>query len=200
MNLAALTATQRSNFRHLTLDIMWWGILAGSTISFISVYLVRLGATTFHLGLLAAGPALVNLLISIPAGNWLKKRDLNKTTFLTSLLFRGGYLVLIFLPNLLPTASSQIWTVIIIYLVTAIPGTALAIGFNALFADLVDPDWRPYLVGRRNAVLALSITVTSLVVGTILEQVAFPLNYHCDSLHFSSDGSGDASSGGEPRL
>jgi len=156
---------------------MWWGVLAGSTIAFISVYLVRLGATTYHLGLLAAGPALVNLLISIPAGNWLKKQDLNKSTFLTSLLFRAGYLVLIFLPNLLPTAPSQIWTVIIIYLVTAIPGTALAISFNALFADLVEPDWRPYLVGRRNAVLALSITVTSLVVGTILEQVAFPLNY-----------------------
>ncbi len=177
MNLAALTATQRSNFRHLTLDIMWWGVLAGSTIAFISVYLVRLGATTYHLGLLAAGPALVNLLISIPAGNWLKKRNLNKTTFLTSLLFRGGYLILIFLPNLLPTASSQVWTVIIIYLVTAIPGTALAIGFNALFADLVEPDWRPYVVGRRNAVLALSITMTSLIVGTILEQTAFPLNY-----------------------
>jgi predicted MFS family arabinose efflux permease len=177
MNLAALTATQRSNFRHLTLDIMWWGVLAGSTIAFISVYLVRLGATTYHLGLLAAGPALVNLLISIPAGNWLKKRNLNKTTFLTSLLFRGGYLILIFLPNLLPTASSQVWTVIIIYLVTAIPGTALAIGFNALFADLVEPDWRPYVVGRRNAVLALSITMTSLVVGTILEQTAFPQNY-----------------------
>jgi len=174
---AALTIKQRDNFRHFYLDIMWWGVLAGSTIAFVSVYLVRLGATTFHLALLAAGPALVNLFISIPTGHWLKNRDLNKVTFYTSLFFRGGYLVLIFLPNLLPTASSQIWTVILTYLVAAVPGTALAISFNALFADLVEPDWRPYVVGRRNAILALSITVTSLVVGTILEQVTFPFSY-----------------------
>lgn len=177
MVTASLTTKQKLNFRHFYLDIMWWGVLAGSTIAFVSVYLVRLGATTFHLALLAAGPAVVNLLISIPAGHWLKQRNLNNVTFYTSLLFRAGYLVLIFLPNLLPSASTQIWTVILTYLITAIPGTALAISFNALFADLVEPDWRPHVVGRRNAILALSITLTSFLVGYILEQIAFPLNY-----------------------
>ena len=177
LNPASLTAKQQHNFRHFYLDILWWGVLAGSTIAFVSVYLVRLGATTFHLALLAAGPALVNLLISIPAGHWLKNRNLNKATFQTSLWFRGGYLVLIFLPNLLPTNTGQIWTVILTYLAAAIPGTVLAISFNALFADLVEPDWRPYVVGRRNAILALSITVTSLLVGTTLEHVVFPISY-----------------------
>lgn len=177
MSTATLTTRQQFNFRHFYLDIMWWGVLAGSTIAFVSVYLVRLGATTFHLALLAAGPAVVNLLISIPIGHWLKNRDLNKVTFYTSLFFRGGYLILIFLPNLLPSSSYQIWTVILTYLIAAVPGTALAIGFNALFADLVEPEWRPTVVGRRNAILALSITITSFVVGYLLEQVAFPLNY-----------------------
>jgi len=177
MKPAPMTAVQRQNFRHFYLDILWWGILAGSTIAFVSVYLVRLGATTFQLALLAAGPALINLFFSIPAGHWLKSRNLNKVTPWTSVLFRGGYLVLIFLPNWLPSTQGQIWTVILIYLITAIPGTILAISFNALFADLVEPAWRPYVVGRRNAILALSITLTSLIVGYLLEQIAFPFNY-----------------------
>ena len=177
MKAASMTIVQRQNFRHFYLDILWWGILAGSTIAFVSVYLVRLGASTFQLALLAAGPALINLFFSIPAGHWLKNRDLKKTTFWTSILFRGEYLLLIFLPNLLPSESIQIWTVILIYLIAAIPGTILAISFNALFAELVEPAWRPYVVGRRNAVLALSITVTSLVVSYLLEEIAFPLNY-----------------------
>ena len=129
-----MTVVQRQNFRHLYLDILWWGILAGSTIALVSVYLVRLGASTFQLALLAAGPALINLFFSIPAGHWLKNRDLRITTFWTSILFRGGYLLLIFLPNLLPSQSSQLWTVILVYLIAAIPGTILAISFNALFA------------------------------------------------------------------
>jgi len=177
MQAASMTVVQRQNFRHLYLDILWWGILAGSTIALVSVYLVRLGASTFQLALLAAGPALINLFFSIPAGHWLKNRDLRITTFWTSILFRGGYLLLIFLPNLLPSQSSQLWTVILVYLIAAIPGTILAISFNALFAELVEPAWRPYVVGRRNAILALSITVTSLVVSYLLEEISFPLNY-----------------------
>ena len=177
MKAESMTAVQRQNFRHFYLDILWWGILAGSTIAFVSVYLVRLGASTFQLGLLAAGPALINLLFSIPAGHWLRSRDLKKVTFWTSILFRGGYLLLIFLPNLLPSSTAQIWTILMIYLVTAIPGTILAISFNALFAELVEPEWRSFVVGRRNAILALSITVTSLGVGYLLEAIAFPLNY-----------------------
>jgi MFS family permease len=177
MTTAALTAVQRHNFRQYYQDILWWGVLAGSTIAFVAVYLVRLGASTFQLALLAAGPAVVNLFFAIPAGHWLKSRDLRKTTFWASLFFRGGYLLLVFLPLVFPHHQAQIWVVILIYLLAAVPGTVLAISFNALFAELVSPDWRPYVVGRRNALLSLSITVTSLGVGAILDRVMFPLGY-----------------------
>jgi MFS family permease len=58
-----------------------------------------------------------------------------------------------------------------------IPGTALSVGFNALFAEAVPTDWRGHVTGIRNAVLAVAFIVATLISGQILARVAFPLNY-----------------------
>lgn len=171
-----LSALQRYNYKHLNADIFWWGLLAGSTIAFISVYLARLGATAFQLALLAAGPAVVNLLFSLPAGHWMRGRDLRRTTLVSSILFRLGYMLVIFLPRFFDS-TEQVWAVIVIYLLAALPGAVLAISFNAMFAELVVPEHRAMVVGRRSALLSISLTATSLLVAWMLDTITYPLNY-----------------------
>jgi MFS family permease len=165
-----------ANFRHLYADILWFGVVAGSTASFLSVYAARLGATSFQIGLLTAGPALVNLIFSLPTGRWLERRPLIRATFRASLWHRMGYLALIPLPWLFATAG-QVWSLLLTILLMSLPGTLLAIAFNAMFADVVPPDWRAHVVGRRQALLAISTTVATLACGQLLDRIAFPLNY-----------------------
>ncbi|MEK7786725.1 MAG: hypothetical protein AAB658_15045, partial [Chloroflexota bacterium] len=98
----------RSNFRNLYADIFWFGVLAGSVIAFLSVYAARIQATSFQISLLTGGPAVVNLLVSLPAARWLENRSLVKTTFNTAIWNRIGYWLLIPLPWLLP-AAGQVW-------------------------------------------------------------------------------------------
>lgn len=175
MTAAALTK-QQHNFKHLYHDVFWWGILAGSTVSFISIYLTRLSATSIQLGLLTAGPAVVNLFIAMPVGHWLKSHALIKTSFKYSIIFHLGYLLLIALPWFF-TDRIQIWVILLIYLIAAIPGTVLTISYNAMFADLVAPEWRPTVVGRQMALVSLSMTLTSLGSGYLLDHLLFPHNY-----------------------
>ena len=59
----------------------------------------------------------------------------------------------------------------------SIPGTLLAICFNAMFADVVPAEIRGEVVGKRNALLAVSMTITTLVCGQLLDRIAFPFNY-----------------------
>lgn len=180
--LASLRATQsapaelRRNFTHLTFDIGWYGVLSGSAIAFLAVYAARLGANAFQLGLLSAGPAIVNLFFTLPAGRWLETRPLKPAVFWSSVLHRFFYLFLIFLPWLL-LPYVQLWVIIFITLVMSIPGTALAVGFNALFADAVPPEWRGHVVGVRNAVLSLTFIATSLLCGQLLDSLQFPQGY-----------------------
>ncbi|GAB4581105.1 MAG: MFS transporter [Anaerolineales bacterium] len=173
---SAFPAQHRANFLHLYLDIAWFGILNASTLSFISVYIIRIGASAFQVGLLSAIPAILAIGLSIPAGWWLRGQAVDRATFWTSVFFRMFYVFWIPLP-LLFAEPVQIWFVLGITFLMSFPGTALAVGFNALFADAVPPEWRGQVVGIRNALLAVTFIVTSLICGVILDQAPFPLNY-----------------------
>ncbi|UCC88780.1 MAG: MFS transporter [Anaerolineales bacterium] len=166
----------RSNFIHLYLDIAWFGILSGSSMAFVAVYAARQGASAFQIGLLSAGPAIVNLMSALPAARWLKKQPIGPAVFWASVLHRVFYLPWLALPILL-SPQGQIWTLIGLILLMSIPGIALGIGFNALFADVVPTDWRGHVAGVRNGLLAITFIVTSLACGYILNHFPFPANY-----------------------
>lgn len=171
-----LPAEHRANFIHLYLDIAWFGVLSGSAIAFLSIFAARQGADGFQLGLLSAAPAVVNLAVTLPAGQWLQKRPLSRAVFWMSFWHRLVYLPLIFLP-LLGRTSFQIWALIGLVLLMSLPGTVLAVGFNALFAAAVPPEWRSHVTGRRNALLAVCYMAASLVSGQLLDRLPFPLGY-----------------------
>lgn len=169
-------AEHRANFNNLIYDIAWFGVLNGSAIAFVAVYATRLGASAFQLSLLSATPAVVNLLFALPAGRWLQDLPVSRATFFASLAHRWFYLTWVFLP-LLFTAQGQVWALVLITVLMSIPGTALAIGFNGMFAAAVPAEWRGHIVGVRNAAYALTSIVVTLVCGRLLDVLPFPTGY-----------------------
>lgn len=167
---------QRANFHRLYADIFWFGVLSGSTLAFLTVYVARLGGNSLQVGLITAIPGLVNLLFSMPFGVWLQGKPLLPATVSSLFFHRLGYLVLVFLPWLFPPRS-EIWAIIVITLLMYIPGTLQAIAFNALFAEVVPPEWRAEVVGKRFAIQSFSLSAASLLCGQLLDRVTFPLNY-----------------------
>jgi MFS family permease len=166
----------RRNFNHLILDIAWFGVLNGSAVAFVAVYATRLGASAFQLGLLNAMPAVVNLLFALPAGRWLQARPISRATFYSSVIHRWFYLVWVFLPFFFGPME-QVWLLVLLTVLMSIPGTALAIGFNGLFAATVPPEWRAQVVGVRNAAYALTSIVVTLIAGWLLNAMPFPVGY-----------------------
>ena len=169
-------AELRSNFRHLYLDILWYGVLAGSAISFLTVYATRIGANSLEIGMLTAGPAIINLMFTLPTGRWLETRPIGPAVFWSSVFHRFFYLIWVAIPWLL-LPHVQLSLFVVITLLMTIPGTVLAVGFNALFADSVPAEWRGHVTGVRNAVLSVSFIVASLASGLILEKAPFPTGY-----------------------
>lgn len=175
-NPSDVPAELRKNFRHLYLDMAWFAILSGSSMSFLAVYAARLGANPLQIGLLGAMPAVINLLFAIPASQWLQKRAIGKAVFWTSICYRLGYLFMIILPWFFDD-HQQIWVLVFLSLLMGVPGTALAVGFNALFADAVPAQWRAHVAGTRNVVLSIVYVITSVVCGAILTKLPFPSGY-----------------------
>jgi len=164
------------NFIHLYIEIGWFGILSGSSINFLSVYAARLGATSMQIGVLSSIAAAVSLLLTIPAGRWLETQNINKAVFQASIWYRLGYLLWVPLPWIF-NQTGQIWALIAITLLMAIPLTPLTVGFNALFAAAVPEEWRAHVAGIRNTVYAITFIVSSLGSGILLERLSFPEGY-----------------------
>jgi MFS family permease len=165
-----------ANFLHLYFDIAWFGILSGSAVNFLNVYAARLGASGLQIGLIAAASAVVSLFMAIPAASWIEKRNINRAVFWSSIFYRLGYALWIPLP-LIADPQLQIWALIAITFLMAIPLTPLGVGFNALFAEAVPIDYRAHVAGMRNVVFALSYMTSSLISGYLLENLSFAVGY-----------------------
>ena len=129
-------AEHRANIRHVYLEIIWFAVLNSSTISFLGVYMARLGATTAQVGLLSALPAVMNLLLTLPVGIWVQRFPVMRITPRLTALTRAFYLLFIPLPWLFKD-STQIWVIIAIVLLMNISGTAWAVLINAFIGEVI---------------------------------------------------------------
>jgi MFS family permease len=166
----------RSNFSHLYLDIAWFGVLSGTSINFLNIYATRLGASGLQIGLLTAMSAIVPLFLAIPAGHWIERQNTGRAVFWSSILFRVGYALWIPLPWLF-NSQGQIWALIILAFLMAIPLTPLGVGFNALFAEAVPDQYRAHVAGTRNMTFAIAYMLTSFGIGYLLQHSHFPTGY-----------------------
>jgi len=164
------------NFFLLYCDVAFWGILNGTTLTFLSVYAARQGATGTQIGLIGAIPATVVLLLALPTGNWLERKPIHKTVVWTSIASRFFYLLLVPLPFLFKS-DIQAWLIILIVFLMTFPGTATVIGFQTLFAETVPDEWRAHVTGIRNAVLSITSTISIIISGQILTSMQFPSGY-----------------------
>lgn len=167
---------QRFYNRHLYGEVAWYGVLAGSALGFVVIYITRLGASSSQLGLINAGPALIALLITLPAGRWLARQHIGEAMFRMLVVHRMIYVLWIFLPFVL-SPGAQINAYIALTLGMNILGTIITIGFNALYAAAVPPEMRGHVAGIRNALLALTLVISSLVSGFILDNMPFTQGY-----------------------
>ncbi len=167
---------KRSNYYHLVMDIAWFGLALPATVRFLSVYAIRLGATSTELSLLVALPALV-LLLSAGLGNWWMRRytDTIKALFWPSLGMRFIFLLPMLTP-LLPRAWQPLWLILSVT-IPALPQGISSVVFLVMMRQAVDSERMTSLLGRRSLALNVTVGLSGLAFGLWLEQAPFPVNY-----------------------
>jgi len=167
---------QEINHRNVVIDAIGVGITAGVG-SFLSVFLVRLGASNFQVGLLAAMPALTGMLLSIPVGEFLSRRPNIVPWFARS---RFAVLICYVLTGLVPffvPQQASPTVIIAIWAVATLPQTLVSVAFTVVMGAVAGPGGRLNLMSHRWSVLGLTNSMTVLIVGQILPIFDFPLNY-----------------------
>ena len=172
--LRPATLEQR-NQRNVLVDGIGVGITAGVG-SFLSVFLVRLGASDFMVGLLTAMPALTGMFLAIPVGEFLARKSnivpwFARSRFLVLSCYLLTGLVPFFVRDHAPAVIIAIWAL------ATLPQTLVSVGFTVVMGGVAGPAGRFTLMSRRWAILGLTNSLTVALVGQGLRLFGFPLNY-----------------------
>ncbi len=170
------TPQVKHNYYHFYADVIWFGVLNGSALSFLAVYATRIGANAQQIGLINAAPAIMALIFSLPFGSWIEPQSKRRATLITAILMRVFYFPLFLIPSRLPI-EIQVPLILAMAFLMHIPATGLGVAFNALFAEAIVIQDRAQIAGIRNVFFAIVSILTSLICGYILNQFEFPLGY-----------------------
>lgn len=167
---------QKRNFRNVQIDAIGVSI-ANVAAPFLPVFLTRLGASSFQVGLLSSMPGVTGLLLAIFVGRFLQtRRKIIPWFSLSRLLVISCYALTGLLAFFLPQKALIIST-LLIWAFATLPQTALAVSFSVVMNSVAGPEGRYTLLSRRWAIFGLTSVIGTFVVTRLIDRMAFPLNY-----------------------
>jgi len=165
------------NAYYLVYEIFWASIL-GSAATFAAAFAIRLGANNVEVGLLTSIPALMAVLVSIPAGQFLE-RQARRTPWVwgSLLLHRTGFLVAAIAPWIQIPGISPGLLVVLIISINSATAHFFNVGWIPLLADVVSEERRAAVFTGRNIVYNATLSLCGFLFGQWLQAIAFPINY-----------------------
>ncbi len=167
---------EAQNAWNLYADIAWFGILSGVASAFLAVFVIRLGGSDTHVGLLSSLPALITIFASLPGSRLVEREKKPLSVLLISaFLHRSGYLAIALVPFFLATNRAD--AIVVLVALLTIPVATANIAFTTMFGKAVAPENRARVVAVRNVWVGITSTLTAFFGGKFLDQVLFPINY-----------------------
>jgi len=177
-NVAPYDATpvQKKNFLNVQTDAIGVG-LANAASPYLPVFLTRLGATNFQVGLLTAMPGVTGLALAIFVGRFLQnRRNIVPWFSISRLLYLSAFTATGIVPFLVPQDQVVI-AILLIWAVATLPQTALGVSFSVVMNAVAGPTLRYDLMARRWSILGVTTALTVAFAGQFLGWFDFSLNY-----------------------
>jgi MFS family permease len=183
----SLTPQQQRNFLNVQIDAIGIGVYSAA-VPFLPVFLTRLGASSFQVGLLTSLPALAGFVLGLPVGRFLQgRRNIVPWFSAARLLVISSYLLTGLVPFLVPP-QHVISTVLWIQAAATLPQTVVFVAFSVVMNAVAGPRLRLELMSRRWSTLGLTTAITAMLAGQILDRLPFPINYQLVFMGFSLGG------------
>jgi predicted MFS family arabinose efflux permease len=167
---------QKRNFRYVQIDAIGVSI-SNVAAPFLPVFLTRLGASNFQVGLLTSMPGVTGLILAILVGRFLQTRQNIVPWYSISRLFviscyaLTGVLTFVLASKYTVVATLAIWAF------ATLPQTALAVAFSVVMNAVAGPEGRYNLLSRRWAIFGLTTVVGTFFVTRMIDLIKFPNNY-----------------------
>ena len=167
---------QKRNFRNVQIDGVGVSI-SNVSAPYLPVFLTRLGASNFQVGLLSSMPGVTGLFLALIVGRFLQTRKnvvpwYGLSRLLVILCYAlTGILTLLIAQKYVIIATLAIWAF------ATLPQTALAVAFSVVMNAVAGPEGRYRLLSRRWAIFGITGVVGTFIVTRVIDLIDFPVNY-----------------------
>ncbi|MHB0878100.1 MAG: MFS transporter [Anaerolineae bacterium] len=160
----------------LYLNMALQGLVAAGATAYLSIFAVRLGASTLMVGLLTGLPSLVLVLTAVPAGRLVaRQRRILPAAVRSSTLFALAYVIIALVPWLAPGWAGA--AIVLIWAVAAVPSGFAEVSSTTVLAEAVPLERRATVMSTRFAIQALVAAAALPAVGYLLDTMPFPTGY-----------------------
>jgi Na+/melibiose symporter-like transporter len=184
---AGTSAERQRNFFNVQLDAIGVGLVMAA-VPFLPVFLTRLGASNFEVGLLTALPALGGLVLATPSGRLLQRQRMIVPWLSVSRLLVALCYALTGLVPFVVNGKAAVVVVLFIWAAATIPLSMVNVAFYLVMNAVAGPEGRYDLMSRRWFILGLATALGVAAAGAILDRLGYPLNYQLAFLGLSSGG------------
>ncbi|MFN2133731.1 MAG: MFS transporter, partial [Anaerolineae bacterium] len=171
-----LPSGQRRNVLFVALDGAVIGLMSAAA-SFVSVWVVRLGASPFWVSLLSSMPSTIALIMTMPWSAFVaRQRHPQRVFAFARLAVHTIYPLVAVVPFFLP----QEWAarvIVLIWACSAFPSSLSNIMFTLVMGNAVPGEKRAFLMSRRWMVMGLANLVALPIVSQVIDRITFPHGY-----------------------
>ena len=167
---------QRLNFRYVQIDAIGVSI-SNVAAPFLPVFLTRLGASNFQVGLLSSMPGMTGLILAIVVGRYLQSRKNIVPSYSLSRLLVILCYALTGLITFYGAEKAIVIATLAIWAFATIPQTALAVAFSVVMNGVAGPTGRYALLSRRWTIFGLTGVIGTFIVTRLIDLIEFPVNY-----------------------
>jgi Na+/melibiose symporter-like transporter len=170
------TKVQKRNYRNVQIDAIGVSI-SNVAAPFLPVFLTRLGASNFQVGLLTSMPGITGFFLALLVGRFLQTRVNIVPWFSLSRLMVISCYALTGIFTLILPGQYAIISTLAVWALATLPQTALAVSFSVVMNAVAGPEGRYALLSRRWAIFGLTSVIVTFIVTRLIDLVAFPRNY-----------------------
>jgi hypothetical protein len=171
-----LPSDQRHNLLFVVIDGLVVGLMSAAA-SFVSVYVIRLGASPLWVSLLSSLPSAIALTMTIPWSEFAGRQNRPQRVFaFARLAVHTVYPLVAIVPFLLPQEWAARVTVII-WSLSAFPSSLSNMMFTLVMGHAVPPERRAFLMSRRWSALGVAKLVALPLISNLIERLPFPAGY-----------------------
>jgi MFS transporter len=169
-------SVQHRNLRFVVTDGIVVGLMSAGA-SFVSVWVIRLGASPLWVSLLSSLPSTIALAMTIPWSEFAgRQRHPQRVLAFARLAVHTVYPLIALVPFFLAGP----WTarvIVIIWSLSAFPSSLSNMMFTLVMGHAVAPERRAFLMSRRWTFLGVAKLITLPIVSQLIDRLPFPRGY-----------------------